>query len=427
MFIVMVAVILSPHNAEAKKRRHTPHHTRHHAAAGVDRSAGYADIVIDAETGRIIHDVDSNDLRHPASLTKMMTLYLAFQALESGQLSLGQYLPVSENASYQSPSKLGLRAGQHIRVEDALLGIVTESANDAAVVMGEALGGSESGFATLMTRQARALGMTRTQFHNPSGLPDPDQVTTAHDMAVLGAALIRHYPQFYPYFSHESFTYAGIYHHNHNHLMDRYDGMDGIKTGYIRASGFNLVASAKQGNTRLIGVVFGGRSAVARDNHMAQLLDQSFAAAQTEAHVVPPNGEGDSSDNANDDYIALPSKIAAVFPPRGAVTAQAQPQTQPQIQQVALRPASPPQARTNANWGVQVGAYSDAAIGQQALSSLTSSMPDFLANADPQVQKVAVGGTTMYRARLMALDKKTAQSICSYLIQRGKSCLTVEP
>ena len=424
MFIVMAAVVLYPHDAEAKRRRHTPHHVRHHAAAGVDRSAGYADIVIDAETGRIIHDVDSNDLRHPASLTKMMTLYIAFQALESGQLSLGQYLPVSENASYQSPSKLGLRAGQHIRVEDALLGIVTESANDAAVVVGEALGGSESGFAALMTRQAHALGMTRTQFHNPSGLPDPDQVTTAHDMAVLGAALIRHYPQFYPYFSHESFTYAGIYHHNHNHLMDRYDGMDGIKTGYIRASGFNLVASAKQGNIRLIGVVFGGRSAVARDNHMAQLLDQSFAAVQTEARAVPPpNGEGDSSDNGNDDYIALPSKISTIFPPRGAVAAQPKPQTQ----QVALRPAATPPARANANWGVQIGAYSDASIGQQALSSLTASMPDVLANADPQVQKVAVGGTTMYRARLMVLDKKTAQSICSYLIQRGKSCLTVEP
>jgi D-alanyl-D-alanine carboxypeptidase len=457
ILIMVLAIALISQPAEAKKRHHTPHHAAKHHSAGVDKSAGYADIVIDAETGRVVHEADGNSLRHPASLTKMMTLYLAFQALESGRLSLGQYLAVSENASYQSPSKLGLRAGQHIRVEDAILGIVTESANDAAVVMGEALGGSEEGFAQLMTRQAHALGMVKTQFRNPSGLPDPDQVTTAHDMALLGAALINHYPQFYPYFSHTSFSYAGIYHHNHNHLMDRYDGMDGIKTGYIRASGFNLVASVKHGNTRLIGVVFGGRSAVARDNHMAQLLDQSFEVAQAEnraGRIAPANGEGDSSDNENDsgDYVALPSKVVAIFPSRGALAqpqareqeltqekevpekpqplVQAAPQPEPQAKpQMVLHVLVPPKAlvKPAGNYGVQIGAYSDAAIGQQALVALTSNMPDLLNGADPQVQKVSAGGTVMYRARLMSLDKKTAQSVCSYLIQRGKSCLTVEP
>jgi D-alanyl-D-alanine carboxypeptidase len=438
ILIAILALTLCPHDAQAKKR-HTPHHAHRHVAAGVDRSAGYADIVIDSQTGLVIHDVDSNDLRHPASLTKMMTLYIAFQALESGHLSLGQYLPVSENASYQSPSKLGLRAGQHIRVEDAILGIVTESANDAAVVMGEALGGSESGFAEIMTRQAHALGMTRTQFRNPSGLPNPDQVTTAHDMAVLGAALINHYPQFYRYFSTDSFTYAGIYHHNHNHLMDRYDGMDGIKTGYIRASGFNLVASAKHGNTRLIGVVFGGRSAVARDNHMAQLLDQSFDDAEADARaarIAPANGEGDSGDSDSADYVALPAKISVAFsqvaveapPPQQRQQIQPPSLPQPSTLQVAQRPVASPPARSAARaWGVQIGAYSDASIGQQALSALAISMPDFFVNADPQVQKVSTGGTVMYRARMMSLDKKTAQSVCSYLIQRGKSCLTVEP
>jgi D-alanyl-D-alanine carboxypeptidase len=341
-------------------------------------------------------------------------------------LSLGQYLPVSENASYQSPSKLCLRSGQQIRVEDAILGLVTESANDAAVVLAEALGGSESGFAQLMTHQARALGMTRTLFRNPSGLPDPYQVTTARDMAILGAALINHYPQYYPYFSRESFTYAGIYHQNHNHLMDRYDGMDGIKTGYIRASGFNLVASVKRGNTRLVGVVFGGRSAIARDNHMAQLLDQCFAATQTEAslsRLAPASGEGDSGDNvaADQDDVVLPAKVAAAFPPRGIQA--------PQVQQKTRHAAAAPKARAGGGtWGVQIGAYSDASVGRQALTTLVSSMSGLSGHASPQVQKVATGGgVVMYRARLMSLNKETAQGICSYLTQRGKSCLTVEP
>ncbi|MGB9154569.1 MAG: D-alanyl-D-alanine carboxypeptidase family protein [Alphaproteobacteria bacterium] len=433
LFTIMLALVLSPHEAEAKKRHHTPHHAHHHHA-GVDRGAGYSDIVIDAETGRVIHDVDGDDLRHPASLTKMMTLYITFQALESGRLGLDQYMVVSENAAYQSPSKLGLHAGQHIRVEDAILGIVTESANDAAVTIGETLGGSEEGFGRLMTKQARALGMSQTIFRNPSGLPDPEQVTTAHDMAILGAALIQHYPRFYPYFSHDSFTYAGIYHHNHNHLMDRYDGMDGIKTGYIRASGFNLVASAKHGNLRLIGVVFGGRSAVARDNHMAQLLDQSFEAAEAEARtgrISPAVGEGDSNDAENGEYVALPAKVAAIFPSRDALAPQPaaqdqdETQAQPPVQQVVQRPA--PLPKGGKNWGIQIGAYSDEAIGQQALASLIGSMPALLSGGQSQVEKVSAGGAVMFRARLMSLDKRTAQSVCSYLVQHSKSCLTVGP
>ena len=299
----------------------------HHGAV-VDSTASYADIILDAETGQILHQTDPDSLRHPASLTKMMTLYLSFQALESGKLSINQYLPISANASEQSPSKLGLRPGQRIRVEDAILGLVTESANDAAVVLGEWLGGSEEAFGDIMTSQARALGMTHTQFKNPSGLPDPDQITTARDMAILGHALIYHFPQFYPYFSHDHFVYAGINHHNHNHLMERYDGMDGIKTGYIRASGFNLVASAKRGPTRLSGVVFGGHSAVARDNRMAELLDEAFDKSQHGSATSPltvtmPSAtsyaEGDSNDvedtsNEAETYTALPPKKTGARP-----------------------------------------------------------------------------------------------------------------
>jgi D-alanyl-D-alanine carboxypeptidase len=428
MCLAVLALALSPGEALAKKRPH--HHGHHHVHAAVDRSAGYADIVIDAESGEIIHETNSDDLRHPASLTKMMTLYLTFQALESERLTLGEYLRVSENASYQSPSKLGLRAGQRIRVEDAILGVITESANDAAVVLAENLGGSESAFAEMMTRQARALGMTRTRFCNPSGLPNPYQVTTAHDMAILGAALINHYPEYYPYFSHDSFAYAGIYHHNHNHLMDRYDGMDGIKTGYIRTSGFNLVASAKRGDTRLVAVVFGGRSAIARDNHMAQLLDQSFADADDDTHpqhFASAKGEGDSADSDSEGEVVLPAKVAVVFPSGGASEEQAS--SSQALQELAPAAGQPKQTRAGGGtWGVQIGAYSNPAIGRQALTSLVSSISGLPSKPDPQVQRFAAGGgTVMYRARLMSLDKKTAQAICSYLVQHGKSCLTVEP
>ncbi len=283
--------------------------TRHYPPS-VDTSAGYADLVMNAKTGRILHATHPDELRHPASLTKMMTLYLAFQALKSGQLHLDQQLPISQNAAAQEPSKLGLRAGHQIRVEDALLGLVTKSANDATVVVAEALGGSEEQFARLMTEKARALGMSHTVFRNPSGLPNPEQVTTARDMAILGYALVYHYPQYYPYFSRDGFTYAGVHHHNHNHLMSRYRGMDGIKTGYIRASGFNLVASTVRGPTRLIGVVFGGRSAVARDNKMATLLDQAFAqlhGGQSPQHVA-------SIEEGTTDLVAVPDQMPTVLP-----------------------------------------------------------------------------------------------------------------
>lgn len=429
VFVGLFLALLSPSVAQA-----TPHHKhhkgKHHARSLVDGTASYADIVIDAETGRILHATSPDRLRHPASLTKMMTLYLTFQALESGRLGLNQYLPISSNAAEQAPSKLGLRPGQRIRVEDAVLGLVTESANDAAVVLAEWLGGSEAGFGQMMTRQAHALGMNNSRFDNPSGLPDPNQVTTAHDMAVLGHALIYHFPQFYPYFSHDSFVYAGLYHHNHNHLMDRYDGMDGIKTGYIRASGFNLVASAKRGNTRLIGVVFGGHSAVARDNHMATLLDQCFAqaakekssqrmASKTRSPNFPQGDGGDDNGDEAGEYIALPAKVASVFPSKA--------DTSKENMSRDGAPKGNTDSNTSASWGVQIGAYSDPDVGQQALASLVQSMPDLLGSAEPQVQKASNGKTTMYRARLMSLDQKTAQSVCSYLVQHGQNCLAVSP
>jgi D-alanyl-D-alanine carboxypeptidase len=247
----------------------------------------YAAYVIDARTGEVLHQENANQQLYPASLTKLMTLYLTFRALDRGDLTLDSRLAVSGYAAAQSPTKLGLVTGSRIRVEDALLGLVTQSANDASVVLAEAIGGSESRFTRLMTQQARALGMSRTNFSSTNGLPDPDNVSTAHDMAVLARALINDYPQYYPYFATKNFRYRGRNFPNHNHLMSSYPGMDGMKTGYIRAAGFNLVASAVRGRTRLIGVVFGGTSPSARNARMAELLDEAFEAdSGTGAYVA---------------------------------------------------------------------------------------------------------------------------------------------
>lgn len=236
----------------------------------------YAAIVVDAQTGEVLMARQADSTRHPASLTKMMTLYMTFEAVQSGRLSMGDRVFISTRASKQSPSKLGLPAGSSILVEDAIKSLVTKSANDISVALGEKLAGSERAFASKMTRRARDLGLSRTTFRNASGLPDPQQVTTARDMAKLAMALLRDYPQYYHYFGVKNFEYRGASHHNHNRLLGEYPGLDGIKTGYINASGFNLVASAKQNGRRLVGVVFGGRSWRSRNAHMVKLLDDGF-------------------------------------------------------------------------------------------------------------------------------------------------------
>lgn len=265
---------------QAQQRQQQPVPHKPSAQATAIANSRYADIVIDTTSGRILHATNPDSLRHPASLAKMMTLYLTFQALKDGRLHLDQMLPVSAHATNQEPTKLGLQAGNSISVKDAILSLVTQSANDSAVVLAEALGGDEANFGRLMTEQAAALGMKHSQFYNASGLPNPNQITTAADMAILGSALITHFPEFYNYFSENAFNYDGIHYHNHNHLMGRYPGMDGIKTGYTASSGFNLVASAKRNGIRLIGVVFGGSTAASRDQRMAELLNAGFAVLQ---------------------------------------------------------------------------------------------------------------------------------------------------
>jgi len=237
----------------------------------------YASMVIDADTGAVISEQYANKTVHPASLTKVMTLLLLFEALESGSVRLSDRIYISQRAANQQPSKLGLAAGSSIRVEDAILAMVTKSANDISVAVAEHLGGSEPRFALRMTRRARDIGMSRTTFKNAHGLHNPGQITTARDMATLARYVIVRYPNYYRYFSTKQFTYRGKTYTNHNRLMSTYPGMDGFKTGFINASGFNLIASAKKNGHRLIGVVFGGRTWKSRNDHMAQLLNVGFS------------------------------------------------------------------------------------------------------------------------------------------------------
>ena len=392
-------------------------------------------LVMDAQTGAVI-DADNADTRlYPASLTKMMTLYLAFDALDRKLISLNQRIPVSSYAASMPPTKLGLLPGDTIRVEDAILGLVTKSANDASVVLAEALGGSEANFARIMTERARGLGMERTTFRNANGLPDPDQMTTARDMAILGRALIADYPKYYPYFSTPAFTYKGTVFGNHNRLMSWYQGMDGIKTGFINASGFNLVASAVRDGRRLVGVVFGGSTAAGRDQVMAKLLDAGFEragplmVAQNDgaqradrfnlirsANAAGPgfgslgklDGQGDD-DNGHDMMVQpsqKPLKVAGFMPTfRGPKGLSKDPRT------------------TKGEWAIQIGSFSSANAGNQALAKAAKSVPNLLKAASKTVAPIKTKSGTLYRARFTGLSASAASGACAALGE----CMTIAP
>jgi D-alanyl-D-alanine carboxypeptidase len=260
-------------------RRHTHHH---YAASRSEAGApGFAAIVVDANSGRTLFARNEHELRHPASVTKVMTLYLLFEQLERGRLRLDSPLTISAHAAAQAPSKLGLEPGETITVENAIKAVVTKSANDIAVAIAENIAGDEESFAEMMTRKAHALGMTKTHYANASGLPNAGQITTAHDLAVLGRAIQDRFPRYYRYFSTHEFVYRGAHHRNHNHLLGRIEGVDGIKTGYTRASGFNLLTSVRREGHHIVAVVLGGRTAATRDRIMAGLIEDHIDGGST--------------------------------------------------------------------------------------------------------------------------------------------------
>ena len=299
------ALTLATAPAEAHLYRHTRHihyaHVRSVAngrgpASGVPSSPTFSAIVVDANSGRTIYAADPDGLRHPASITKVMTLYLLFEQLESGKMTLQSRIPISEHAAAQEPSKLGLEPGETISVDDAIKAVVTRSANDIAVAIAEAIGGDESSFAAMMTRKAHALGMANTTYRNASGLPNDNQITTARDLTILARSLEDRFPRYFKYFSTEEFEYDGRTIGNHNHLLGRVDGVDGIKTGYTRASGFNLLTSVHRDGRSLIAVVMGGYTAAARDRVMENLIDDHLAQCST---VRTATRVADASDEDN--------------------------------------------------------------------------------------------------------------------------------
>lgn len=312
LLTVTTALIFTTDAADARRsRRHYAHH-RVHRDASESYSPQFASIIVDGNSGAVLQATSPDGLRHPASLTKIMTLYLLFERLESGKMKLDTEMPVSQHAADQDPTKLNLRAGQTIRVEDAIKGLVTRSANDAAVVIAEAIAGDEDDFAAMMTRKARALGMSKTVYRNANGLPNDEQVTTARDQATLGRAIQERFPRYYRYFSTTSFTWRGEQIRNHNHLLGSVEGVDGIKTGYTRSSGFNLVTSIRRGNRHLIGVVLGGRSGGSRDAIMRNLLAENIEKGAT-IHTVAAVTERNSAETSTDvaDASDTPARPAA--------------------------------------------------------------------------------------------------------------------
>src|ERR1051325_4770050 len=305
---------------------------RHRKSAAESYDPAYASIVVDANSGTVMQSSNPDATRHPASLTKVMTLYLLFEQLQAGKIKLDTQMTASAHAAAQAPSKLGLKPGEGIEVGTAIRAIVTKSANDVAVVVAETLGGNELAFAQQMNAKARALGMMHTNYHNASGLPDEQQITTARDQAILARAVHDRFPQYFQYFSVRTFVWRGKTIRNHNHLLGSVDGVDGMKTGYIRESGFNIIVSLHRNGRHLVAVVFGGRTASARDTRVISLINNNINVASAK-HTAPPVVEGWQNQIAHaapkEPAKPAPEKVAvaapAVAPPPDAVTEPAAP------------------------------------------------------------------------------------------------------
>lgn len=357
-------------------------------------------IAIDARTGRTLAERDPDRRHHPASLAKMMTLYLAFEAVSRGEVSLAKRLPVSRRAASRQPTRLGLRAGERVSLKNLILGLVTQSANDAAVVIAEGLAGSEPVFARRMTQQARALGMTRTEFRNASGLPDPRAWTTARDMSRLAQALLHDYRDYYSYFSTRHFVFRGRTYRNHNHLLGRYAGLDGLKTGYTRRAGFHLAASAKREDRRVIAVVLGGKTRHRRDREMVRLLDAAFRTPLPAAPREPVL-------HALADGVG---KAAAKLSPIS--TAEAAPAADTNAAQRAAEPA---------DWSVQVGAFRDRAAAER-LAAATLGLHAELTADNRRIVAARKRGRMLYLVRYGDLTEADAAAACEALRVAGRDC-----
>lgn len=376
--------------------------------------AGYASIVVDADTGEVLRSRNADTRNYPASLTKLMTLYMLFEAVDSGKLTLDQRLHVSKRAAGQPPSKLGLKNGDSITVRDAIFTLITKSANDVATVVAEAISGTEWEFAQAMTKRARKLGMKRTRFRNASGLPNRRQLSTARDMATLALAMLRDFPHHYHFFGTERYRFGRKTYRNHNHLLAKYDGLDGMKTGYTRKSGFNLIASAKRDGRRIVAVVFGGRTARSRDRHMVKLLDTGFSRlAKIEPKQPAP--------------VRVATVPKPVLKPRPSELLRETSAAAVNGARVHLPEPSPqyvPDVRIpEGPWAIQVGAYSSLSAAEGAIQKASTRLPNLLDSAAAALSPIEVErGAVLYRARFIGLEKRDAHLACRSLRAETMPC-----
>ncbi|MFE1600729.1 SPOR domain-containing protein [Methylobacterium sp. ID0610] len=477
--IAAAAVLAAMTNpADARRRGH------HHGGGG-GYNPPFAAMVVDVKSGRILHAVNEDALRHPASITKVMTLYLLFEQLERGKMSLDSPLEISANAARQAPSKLGLRPGSTITVEEAIKALVTKSANDVACAIGENIAGSEGAFAEMMTRKAHALGMSRTHYANASGLPDSDQITTARDLTILARAIQDRFPRYYRFFQTRSFAFRGRVIGNHNNLLGRVEGVDGIKTGYTRDSGFNLMTSARLNDRHIVAVVLGGKSGASRDAIMARLvqanLPKAYAGMRQTAPVVevaerprpavvaekpvatrtmvasaeddeavdttsstsragqpldlnparqtatPSGGRWRSGAGVPANAQAYAATPEAAFPGPGGKFGSRLPSAEPGEARAPAPPARSeapaPKAVSVTPWVIQLGAMDDEGKAKSMLAEARQRSGGTLSKAAPFTERVTHGGTTLYRARFSGFSEaESAQDACRALKRSGFTC-----
>ncbi|MBB3217734.1 D-alanyl-D-alanine carboxypeptidase/D-alanyl-D-alanine carboxypeptidase (penicillin-binding protein 5/6) [Ochrobactrum sp. RC6B] len=431
------------------------------AIAAGDR---YAAIVIDANTGKTLFASNADAQRYPASLTKMMTLYMLFEAMQAGRMSKDTRIPVSAYAAARPPTKIGFRPGQSIRAEDAALAMITKSANDVATAVGEYLGGSEERFAQMMTAKARRLGMRNTTFRNASGLPNMAQHTTARDMAILSIALRQHFPNEFSYFSRRSFVFRGQTINGHNRLLGRVEGVDGIKTGYTNASGYNLASSVSLDGRRLVAVVMGGNTGASRDAHMAQLIRKYLPMATRSRNAAPLvalrndapqvvasvdlpkaknapvpvtreaaavedfiNNESGEGDSDQPQLLALaaptarPAALAAqaaIRPTPKAAVASAQAQD--------VDPVTTASAPAAGGWAIQIGSLPSEGQARDMLAKASATAGGTLRAASPYTETFSKGSATFYRARFVGFSsKQAAWDACASLKKKNFGCYAV--
>lgn len=439
------------------------------SASGNQASANekYAAIVVDHQTGKVLFSRHADGRRYPASLTKIMTLYLLFDELKAGRTKLTDRIVMSKHAASMPPSKLGLKPGSTIAVQDAIKALVTKSANDVAAAVGEHIAGTESAFARRMTRKARSIGMRRTTFRNASGLPDSKQATTARDMATLGRSIMSNHPKYYKYFSTRSFKYRGRAYGNHNRLLGKVKGVDGIKTGYTRASGFNLTSSVRRNNKHIVAVVMGGRTGRSRNDHMASLISQYLPAAvarrnppstppgiQVAAIEIPlplrrPNIAGQQAPDAI--AVALASSPPAVASPVSQptqtvfTTASSAPslalEPRPVLTQkivVAAARDPIPQEETGegdqsndpavipSGWAIQIGAVESVADAHALMTKAKTLVPGATASRVPFTEEFVKNGRHYVRARFAGFETSDeAKAACAMMLKKDFGCYPI--